>query len=1694
MPGGGHAVGYIDGFSNFPHIVVAGLDIEESSLMKEVLDPGAIPAVTARDVVDRATLKAFVNGAGTFMGNFFRDRSNTFSKLRSVFRTEHWRHGEIYLFLMDESGYTFFHGGDPGRYELATPTDTLRDVVTGKLILPQIIEAAKKPGGGFVQYYFDNPDDDTDSADVPKVTFARNLRNEVTGNSFIIGAGIYRDPGGVSEDVCQRPSDVAVNSLETPDVTAAQAAANPTAANLKAFALAGKRYLASVRPGPELVYSGCLLRNEGPWKAGSNYVVTMTTDGRVLLHSGNMALSGRPLKAAVWRAIAAATGAAALGTTGAFGKPDGGALPAEVGGGYAVGFKRTQGGATFILVAGLDIGKSDLAPETVDPGNPPIRADQVVDRATLKTFVKGAKDYVLQLYRTEGRSAFSKAKSVLRDPKGPWRSGPVYLFIMETTGYTIFHGAFPDKYELQTPTATLRDQVTGDLILPQIINAAKKPDGGFVKYYFDNPDDDTDSATVPKVTYAVRHVIRATRADGSTFEYPLIFGAGIYGDPDTVSEDACPRPPGVAKNPLETPGVTAAQAAGSAENLKAFALAGKRYLASVRVGPELTYSRCLFRHEGPWKTGATYAATISLDGRVIFHSGNMALSGRPLKPAVWRAIAAATGAAALQTTGDFGKPDGGALPPEIGGYAVGFKRTVGGGTGILVAGLDIRESQHLAPETVDPGDPPIRADQVVDRATLKTFVNGAKDYVLQLYRTEGHSAFTKAKSVLRDPNGPWRHGPVYLFIMEPTGYTLFHGAFPDKYELQAPTNTLRDAVTGKLILPQIIQAATANPDGGFVKYYFDNPDDDTDSATVPKVTYAVRHVIRGQRQDGSALEYPIIFGAGIYGDPGAVSEDVCPRPQGLAGNPLATPGATAAQAASGGDNLRAFALAGRDYFNSITTPQGLAYAGCLIRNEGPWKSGNTYIAALTLDGRVLLHGQDMSTGGRPLQDAVYGGILGALGIAVSDPDGIPAQLAEVFRTRAFPRPDGGALPGGGYAVGYFGDNVPYILLAGLDLQKADFKEDTVDPGDPDVSADEVVDRATLKRFVNGAVDYLLELYRTNPAGTLGIARSILRRPPWRSGPTYLFVMEESGYTLLHAGFPDRFEFQTPTQILRDQVTGDLILPQIIEAAKAGGDEGAFVQYYFDNPDDPNDDFNTRKVTYARLLTFSVPGGQSVSYIVGAGIYGDEGLVSKESVAAARGWLARFGRAAAGQAVEMIAGRMNAPAPSGAKMTLGGQTVSLDEDSERLLMKKGAGFVSFAQDGGGSGGLARLRAENRLTGHGAPETYRETTVSELLSGGSFHLASAKDAGEAAGRWSIWGRGSRTSFEGGEAAIEGDVTTAMLGMDYEKDSVLMGLALSRATGEGGFENGGSGEMEATLTSVHPYLRYRANERLSMWGILGMGQGEMTLKVEEKDVEKKVEAETDIEMRMAAFGLRGELAKTGGFDLAVKSDVLVAQTDADAADGIEALSAETTRLRVMLEASREVAMKNGGTFRPSVEAGLRHDGGDADEGLGVEVGGGLRFTNPASGLTLELKARGLLAHEEEDAADWGVGGMIRFAPGKAGRGLALTVRPSVGETAGGAERLWGIEDASRLAKGEVGDPDPRVRAEVGYGLDAWGGLLTPYAGLSVSESGGGAYRLGGRFRMGERLSMSVEGDVREREDDDPVHGVALRGSLRW
>ena len=466
----------------------------------------------------------------------------------------------------------------------------------------------------------------------------------------------------------------------------------------------------------------------------------------------------------------------------------------------------------------------------------------------------------------------------------------------------------------------------------------------------------------------------------------------------------------------------------------------------------------------------------------------------------------------------------------------------------------------------------------------------------------------------------------------------------------------------------------------------------------------------------------------------------------------------------------------------------------------------------------------------------------------------------------------------------------------------------------------------------------------------------------------------------------------------------------------------------------------------------------------------------------KAWLARFGRTVAEQVLDAVGARVegNSNSQGPAQLTLGGHQVVLDASWRRaedtLLGEAGV----LGQD------LRETRDLLRAEADASPA--REVSTAGLLMASSFHMASAGGEGkDESGRWSLWARGSRSSFSGREDALtlEGDVSTGVMGADYERGRVLAGVALAYSTGEGSYtEADARGEVESTLLSAYPYLRYTLSERLSVWSVLGLGEGGLTLDVERNDER----IETDISLAMAAFGARGRLASVAGYDLAVKTDVLFVRTESEAATGLAAADARTRRLRLALEGSREVKL-DGGVLTPSLEIGLRHDGGDAETGSGVELGGGLRWTG-LKGFSVEVRARGLLAHEERDYEEWGVSASIGLSPGEGGRGLSMRVGSAWGAASGGVERLW----SQRALSGSSFDPDARLDAEVGYGLDAMRGLLTPYTGVALS-SGGESWRAGARFRLGPALELNLEASLTEPEGDgEPASGLVLRGTKRW
>ncbi|MDE0667887.1 MAG: hypothetical protein OXI48_02510, partial [bacterium] len=447
------------------------------------------------------------------------------------------------------------------------------------------------------------------------------------------------------------------------------------------------------------------------------------------------------------------------------------------------------------------------------------------------------------------------------------------------------------------------------------------------------------------------------------------------------------------------------------------------------------------------------------------------------------------------------------------------------------------------------------------------------------------------------------------------------------------------------------------------------------------------------------------------------------------------------------------------------------------------------------------------------------------------------------------------------------------------------------------------------------------------------------------------------------------------------------------------------------------------------------------------------------------WVGRFGRAVGSQLVEALGERLDGGATSHVRVG-------------------GVSLLGAAPLDGGEEPVQSpwLGAQSDAQAQGRPLRERTLTGRDLLLGSAFHLESQSGEGGGPGL-SAWGRVGTGGFraEEGGVSFDGDVTTGMVGVDAEWERVLAGVLVAHSEGEGAYAlQGGddAGTVESTLTGVYPYVRVRPVARVSVWGLAGAGSGELRLR-------RPGEAlDAGLSLRLGALGVEGSLLEGAGYDLAVKSDVLWAGADSDAVAGLAASSARVSRVRLMVEGARTLTLSSGAVLAPTLELGVRHDGGDAETGAGVEVGAGLRYS--AGLLSADARVRTLLAHEADGYEEWGAGGSIRLSPSGSGLGPSLAVAPSWGAPGSGVERLWSQPDASALVQGGAASP-ARVDAELGYGVAALGGkgVLTPYARLALAESEDRRWRLGARLSLAESLDLGVEGAARR---------LTLRAAVRW
>ena len=450
-------------------------------------------------------------------------------------------------------------------------------------------------------------------------------------------------------------------------------------------------------------------------------------------------------------------------------------------------------------------------------------------------------------------------------------------------------------------------------------------------------------------------------------------------------------------------------------------------------------------------------------------------------------------------------------------------------------------------------------------------------------------------------------------------------------------------------------------------------------------------------------------------------------------------------------------------------------------------------------------------------------------------------------------------------------------------------------------------------------------------------------------------------------------------------------------------------------------------------------------------------------------------------------RMAGAAPLGA-VGLAGGGVPMGAAAGSLATAPGMGAAASPMGTGPAGGLGGSGLLQMGFGGG-----------DMLTGSAF----AMNRETHGGILSFWSRGAQSRFAGRDGALSlgGDVRTTMFGADYARGPLVAGLSLSHSRGLGEYAGVTGGQVASAVTGLYPWLGYQVTDRVSVWGVTGYGAGGMLL-----TPETGAALESGLSMAMAAAGTRGELIAggAGGFELAFKADALWVGTAIDGVDGptgrLAATAAAVTRFRTGLEGSRDYTLAGRLSLTPSVEVGLRQDGGDAETGAGMDLGAGLVVSDSSTGLAVDVRVRTLLVHQAEGFRERGMAVSLSYNPTPSTPlGVTARVAPSWGgEAASGAEALWGRETMAGMARGGVAD-GTRLDAEVGYGLPVGSRFVgTPTVGVGTSAYGRD-YRLGYRLGALGGAGTTVEFGVDAQRRESPLvggtdHGARAQATVGW
>ncbi|MXX36983.1 MAG: hypothetical protein F4Y91_20670 [Gemmatimonadetes bacterium] len=240
------------------------------------------PAVTASEVVDAETLKAFVEGAKTRIEEINEGTELLAPFIATLRKEGDWRHGDLYLILLSDEGTVLFHADDEDAGDknlLALEDDR------GNTVVQDLIAASET--GGHVEYYWDDPAQEGDE-DTPKIAYATQFSGQAYDNTNVLIGGFYQDVSHVPPPVYD------LSLIPTPEVTAADVT---DLESLRVFVIGAlQAYVAALQEHGVERYRDILnvfRAEEGDWRHGSIYLFIFTTNGYVIFHGANRTQEAR---------------------------------------------------------------------------------------------------------------------------------------------------------------------------------------------------------------------------------------------------------------------------------------------------------------------------------------------------------------------------------------------------------------------------------------------------------------------------------------------------------------------------------------------------------------------------------------------------------------------------------------------------------------------------------------------------------------------------------------------------------------------------------------------------------------------------------------------------------------------------------------------------------------------------------------------------------------------------------------------------------------------------------------------------------------------------------------------------------------------------------------------------------------------------------------------------------------------------------------------------------------------------------------------------------------------------------------------------------------------------------------------------------------------------------------------------------